>query len=761
MKKTVKIPLLYWELSNGFFVGLLVTHGVLKLGRSLKSLIRYFKEYIKREESDIFDFRFYDYIEANIRVVKVRYRPRFKSEQGIFPAPYVLDIPISVIYLKLLEDFYKCFLPILGKEFYFYNIKQLVPLVENSAKTILERLSYQEVHSLLNIPRPELEEITLKLDSKETLVSKLFSSLNMQREHQRHLIEELPSKAKIRDPQFLQRAWERGSYIEETVKKLFERVNFLLVGEEGVGKTAILEEAIRTASTLRDQENLVRKLTFWKIRARGFLGGAVYLGEWQQNCEELVEAISLKNGVLWVEDFIQLVQLGGKSPQNSVAAYLLPFLESGKLTLIGELTPSQLEVLRNLLPQFASLFQILKVEEMSKDEMNKLLEYYQEHIQKSWHITIERKALERTLVLLEKFIKYEKFPGKAFKLLGHCVKDTHLKNKKNISDSEVIETFSRITGLPEIFLKDELLLDKKELEDYFKSRIIGQNDALQKIFSVIKTFKAGLNDQQKPIATMIFAGPTGVGKTASVKALAEYFFGKGTRKNPLIRLDMSEFQHPVQIQRLIGGVEGPGKFLQEVRENPFSVVLLDEIEKADPSFFDVLLSVLDEGRLIDRYGRVTDFRNTVIIMTTNLGSKPGSSIGFQREGEEDYSSAIHAFFRPEFYNRIDHVVIFNSLDRETIHKIALKELNELKFREGLRKRNIDLVFSKRLLSMIEERGFDKELGARPLQRAIEANVVAPLARFLTKHNKLSNCMLSMDWDGKKVKIKKLKKEDKL
>ena len=258
---------------------------------------------------------------------------------------------------------------------------------------------------------------------------------------------------------------------------------------------------------------------------------------------------------------------------------------------------------------------------------------------------------------------------------------------------------------------------------------------------------------------MLFSGPTGVGKTASAKALASYFFGKGQKRSPLIRIDMSEFQHPGMLSRFIGAGNEVGKLVQEIRERPFSVLLLDEVEKADPTIFDALLTVLDEGVLVDNFGRTTNFRNTIIIMTSNLGASNRRSIGFGSSDSPKYDSAIRNFFRPEFVNRIDHIVIFNSLTSKDIEKITLKELEELKQREGFTKRGFQLEFTTAVAAHLSKVGFDERYGARPLQRAIEREIVSPLAQWILANPKVENCKLKVDFQEGELKISHVSRYD--
>ena len=316
----------------------------------------------------------------------------------------------------------------------------------------------------------------------------------------------------------------------------------------------------------------------------------------------------------------------------------------------------------------------------------------------------------------------------------------------------VIDEFVQQTGLPELFLRDDLLLDTRKLNTYFDEKIIGQPEAIARMTEIVKIYKAGINNPYKPIATLLFAGPTGVGKTASAKALADYFFGQGQKKSPLIRIDMSEFQHPGQLSRLIGSGREVGQLVKEVRERPFAVILLDEIEKAAPSIFDALLTLLDEGLMVDAFGRLTDFRNTIIIMTSNLGASTTPAIGFQGTDRESttYRSAIEKHFRPEFINRIDSVVYFNSINSEDLRKITLKELKDLSTREGFTKRNLQLIFNDPLVDHLVSIGFDKRYGARPLQRAIEQAIVKPMSYWLLEHNTDKATKLQLNWDGRLI-----------
>jgi ATP-dependent Clp protease ATP-binding subunit ClpC len=563
------------------------------------------------------------------------------------------------------------------------------------------------------------------------------------------LAERYPYSKKVRRniSAFPEAAWELDEQVAEVVDRLVNnRANVLIVGKSGTGKTSVLRQAIKKITSKSKQQ---LDFSFWQIMPQRITASAKYLGEWQEACEALVGDLSAANGILWVVDFIRLLQVGGDSPEISVAAFLTPFLQEGKLQIIGEATPEELESIRRLLPGFVENFQIVQLEELPETKIYRILDKFAAFCHQNLKIDIDKKAIELSYRLLVRYYPYQSFPGKAVRFLGQCVSAAQIATENRIDTNAVITNFVKSTGLPELFLRDDMLLKINELTGYFESKIIGQKVAIEQLTGIIKIFKAGLNNPYKPIATMIFAGPTGVGKTASAKALADYFFGVGQERSPLIRIDMSEFQHVEQIARFIGAGKEVGKLVQDIRERPFSVLLLDEVEKADPAIFDAFLSVLDEGMLVDAFGRITNFRNTIIIMTTNLGASNRQSVGFGNgmPDEATYNTAIAKYFRPEFVNRIDSIVMFNPLNAENIQAITIQELHELKQREGFTKIGLKLEFSEKLLNHLASVGFDERYGARPLQRAIEREVVAPLAQWILGNPKIKNTVLKVDYEG--------------
>lgn len=743
----INYPLLYFDFLGENILGLLVGTDYQVIDKDLRSIKSTLSDYLLKEYKKYDAYPYMDILEPRLKEFKVPVRPTYRDESGAYPMFNTLYVPVPAIYGETIQGYYECYLPLFEESFYYYDQKQFEPLVVHSSTNILSQYSPEQIYQLLRYKKPQLDFVTLKVKPNRNVswggfqFSRQFKALN-------RLTEQYPYPKNVRKniSSFPEAAWELEDKVSEVLDKLIStRSNVLIVGDTGVGKSAILKQVIKKITSASRKQKL--DFTFWRIMPQRITATAKYLGEWEETVEELINDLGAANGILWVIDIIQLLQIGGSGPEDSVAAFLLAFLQQGKLQIIGEAKPQELESMRRLLPGFVENFQIVKVEELPEKKLQNVLEKFAEYSGKNLGVRIHTDAMSLAYRLLLRYYPYESFPGKGIKFLGQCISEARLNKVDEVDKSAVIQNFISQTGLPELFLRDDLLLDQKELFEFFSGQIIGQDQAVEKLCGLVKIYKAGLNNPYKPINTLLFAGPTGVGKTASAKALADYFFGKGQKQSPLIRIDMSEFQHPSQIHRLIGSGREVGQLVKDIRERPFAVLLLDEVEKADPSIFDVLLTVLDEGILVDNYGRVTNFRNTIIIMTSNLGASNKASIGFgQKHSEESqFLSAIERHFRPEFVNRIDGIVAFKALEEEDIRKITHKELDALKKREGFAKRKLKVHFTENVVMHLAATGFDIRYGARPLQRAIEQSLVTPIANWLLRHPEVQNQKLKIDY----------------
>ena len=745
----IKYPLLYFDLGPEAVLGVLVGTDFQVVEKELKKVKSSIHGYLQKQYRKFDDYPIVDVDNPKLKIVSVPIRPSYQDQTGAYPMSYKIEVPIPVVYGATDQGHFECFLPLFEQSFFYYDADQFEALVQHFTTNILNQQGPQKIFSLMQYPTPKLDFIQLKVnferdfDWSGVLYPRQFRALN-------RLAERYPL------PRYIQKkvtslpnvAWE----LDEKVGQVFDKIvntrsNLIIVGPSGVGKSAVLKQAIRKISS--QNKNFQFDFSFWRIMAQRITASTKYLGEWQELVEEMIDDLTMANGILWVVDLAQLIQTGGQGPEDSVAAFLMPYLHQGKIQIIGEATPEELESMRRLLPGFIEQFQIISLEIPDQNKIKRIFNRFADFIFKKFKVKIEEEAIDQSTRLLNRYHPYESFPGKGIKFLGRCVTNAHLNKLETVTTREVFSNFIDMTGLPELFLRDDILLDQKELADFFNNRIIGQPLAINKLGSIVKIFKAGLNDPHKPISTMLFCGPTGVGKTASAKALADYFFGKGQKKSPLIRIDMSEFQHPGQIYRFIGDGRQAGQLVKEIRERPFSVLLLDEIEKAHPAIFDILLSILDEGQIVDTYGRITNFKNTIIIMTSNLGASHTKPIGFESKEDESaqYLSAISRHFRPEFVNRIDNIVLFRSLQESDIRRITIKELENLKSREGFLTRGLTLQFTDRVIDHLTAIGFDEKYGARPLQRAIEAKLITPIANWLLDHPDIQNQPLKIDYDA--------------
>jgi ATP-dependent Clp protease ATP-binding subunit ClpC len=410
------------------------------------------------------------------------------------------------------------------------------------------------------------------------------------------------------------------------------------------------------------------------------------------------------------------------------------------------------------LPALADLFEIVAVPKLDRRQAVAALGEVAAAHRRNLHLEMEGGVVETVYRLFARFMPYQGFPGRATGFVSELF-DRALRHKRpRVGLGDVIEQFVRQTGLPEKFLRDEVPLAREAVLDELRKQVVGQEAACRAAADLVLTFKAGLNDPNRPPGVLLFVGPTGVGKTEMAKALSRFFFGHGEKQDRLLRLDMSEYAGPGAAERLLGGDFGgpsgltglrgePSPLIRRVRQQPFSVLLLDEIEKAAPEVFDLLLGVFDEGRLTDPYGRLTTFRSTILIMTSNLGADRPAGFGLGKRSEPappGYDDAAMSFFRPEFFNRIDAVVTFEPLGRETVRSITEKELREIAGREGLARAGLRLRWTGRAAAELADRGFDRRYGARPLLRVLETLVVAPLAKFLIDRPDLRDAEVLLD-----------------
>lgn len=553
-------------------------------------------------------------------------------------------------------------------------------------------------------------------------------------------VAELLSKAK------LPAAFERDELVQQVADILTGRVprSVLLVGASGAGKSAIVYELARRPGEFGMRHPI------WATSGSRLVSGMTGFGMWQERCQKLAREVSDANALLHIGPLLELMEVGKSEHQSQgIASFLRPLLARGELLVIAECTPEQLSVIERQDTALLRVFQQVRVDEPNREVGRSILRRV---AQSTWQSTAElfdHAAIEELDRLHRRFATYSAYPGRPLRFLKNLRQDVgrvttasgDSNHRGTISPRDVVHAFSRETGLPLWLLDDELPLDLEATRKQFAQRVIGQPEAVSQVVDLLATMKAGLNREHKPLASFLFLGPTGVGKTELAKALADFVFGAGTnsgrqRDSRLIRIDMSEFSDPWAVQRLIGGTwESEGVLTARVREQPFAVVLLDEFEKAHPALFDLLLQVLGEGRLTDAAGRLADFRNCVIIMTSNLGAVTfqKGAVGFasepldQQRSREHFLKSVREFVRPEFFNRIDRIVPFSPLDEATARRIVVRQLELIRQRDGLKFRRVTFDAGEDVVEHLLSRGFEPRYGARSLKRVIERDLLAPLA----------------------------------
>jgi ATP-dependent Clp protease ATP-binding subunit ClpC len=510
--------------------------------------------------------------------------------------------------------------------------------------------------------------------------------------------------------------------------------SLLVRGETKAGKTSFLR-------LLGDR--LARK--GWTIIEAGgpeLQAGQTYIGQLEDRMKRFFSELTPAKKAIWyVPDILQIAVSGTHHGQTaSILDQALPALHAGRLIIITEATPARLTLLNQIRPNLRGVFEIAGLAAMSEERTLSVVNEFATRLGSRAGIAFDAASVPLALQLVRQYMNTSTLPGVVFDLVKLSYNRCMADGQKSIGAADMLATLSQLTGLPRAILDANEKVELEKVHRFFGERVMGQSEAVHAVVDRIAMLKAGLTDPGKPIGVFLFAGPTGTGKTELAKTLAEYLFGSGDR---MIRLDMSEFKHHESISKIVGETGyGSGQseaLTNRVRKQPFSVVLLDEFEKAHPNVWDLFLQVFDDGRLGDANGNVADFRHCIIILTSNLGATVHQNSGLGFGAREDVFSpdqvlsAVAQAFRPEFVNRLDKVIVFQPLKRDLMRDILKKELKQVLERRGLRNREWAVEWESSVLDFLLDRGFSAQLGARPLKRAIDQYLLAPLAATIVEH----------------------------
>jgi len=535
-------------------------------------------------------------------------------------------------------------------------------------------------------------------------------------------------------PDELRRAYLRDQEVGELEALLSaaDQRPVLLVGPPRVGKTAIIHECVYRMAEKRHTPWAANK-NVWLLSPQRLISGMSHVGQWENRLLAIIAEVKKRKHVLYFDDLPGLTHAGITSQSRlSVAQVLGPYLERREFQVLAEITPQSLRVLREQNRTFADQFHLLPVKEPSERQnlgiLIQVMRYWEGKRECEFHID----ALPAVLDLQRRYARHLAFPGKAADSLEQLSQSAGESHSRVAGRGDAIEQFESKSGLSFSFVDDRTTLARQDVVAALGQEVIGQAEALNAMADAVCIARARLNDPNRPLGTFLFLGPTGVGKTQCAKSLAKYLFSSTDR---LVRFDMNEYATSSDVRRLTGAMGDPkGLLTSTIMQEPFCVLLLDEIEKAHPDAFDLLLQVLGEGRLTNALGQTADFTNTMIIMTSNLGTREATSrLGFgvgDVPRDDTFVQAAREHFRPEFFNRIDRIIPFRELKRADIQQIAQGLIKDVLEREGLHRRRCMLRVEAQAMELIVDAGYHPHLGARALKRAIERQLVQPVAARL-------------------------------
>ncbi|MFM1538989.1 ATP-dependent Clp protease ATP-binding subunit [Helcococcus bovis] len=627
----------------------------------------------------------------------------------------------------------------------------------------------------------------------------------------------------------------RDKEINRIIQVLTRRTknNPILIGEAGVGKTAIVEGLAKKIA-LNDVPDIMKGMRIISLDMAQMVAGTKYRGDFEKRISDtLKEVMSLENVIIFIDEIHTIVGAGSSEGSLDASNIMKPYLTKGELKIIGATTVDEYRMFIEKEAALERRLQPIQIEEPSVEETVEIIKGIKKYYEKFHRIKITDEVIEEAVKLSDRYLVDRFLPDKAIDVIDEASsnlkvdsfkipeelkklqdeyaelnkqkeeavniqnyeKAAFIRDKINEVELKIMEFNQKEEESDEIQYTSEITVEKirsiisewakvpvtkltkeeneryRDLDKNLKGTVIGQDDAIEKVSKAIKRARVGLKDKNSPIGTFIFVGPTGVGKTYLAKQLAEEIF---ENENSLIRIDMSEYMEKHAVSKLIGsppgyvGYDEGGQLTEKVRTNPYSVILFDEIEKAHPDIFNILLQILDEGRLSDSQGREVDFTNTIMIMTSNAGASQLSkrnTIGFESEetkSKRDYehtkeivNNALKNLFKPEFLNRIDDIIVFNRLNKENIKEIVKLKLDDLIDR--ISEMGYEAKYTDKVVEKIAEVGFDDVYGARPLDRAIKTEIEDLIAERILESGISKDKKISIILRNEKISINEIGK----
>ncbi|MDI3473632.1 MAG: ATP-dependent Clp protease ATP-binding subunit ClpC [Thermotogaceae bacterium] len=727
---------------------------------------------------------------------------------------------VSTTIEELTDDYYGIYF---DTENNIYMSNELSIVLENARKEarLFNENKIDKVHFLLGVLRTPSLQVTSILNKYGVTYEKVISKVKEMYEsgeigEQKVFSEFTVDLTKLAKEGKLSPVIGREKELSRIIEILGRKTknNPILLGDPGVGKTAIVE-GLAQKIVNKDVPDYLKNKRILMLDLGRMLAGSKYRGEFEERLKNLIDEAKKQkdNVILFIDEIHTIVGAGAAEGAMDAANMLKPALARGELRCIGATTVEEYRKHIEKDKALARRFQPVLIDEPSVEDTIEILKGLKQSYEKHHNVEITDEAIEAAAKLSSKYITDRFLPDKAIDLIDEAaakirlkksstelkeiekkIKEleeriddltirsqykeaaemkqelTKLKEKYNqmveknggkVSKEVIAEVIESWTGIPASKMMESEKEKLLKLEDVIHERFVDQEEAVKVVADAIRKARAGIKDPNRPIGTFLFLGPTGVGKTELAKTLAEVLFGS---ENSMVRIDMSEYMEKHSVSRLIGsppgyvGYEEGGQLTEAVRRRPYSVILLDEIEKAHPEVFNVLLQVFDDGRLTDGKGNTVDFRNTVIIMTSNIAS---GTILRNLESGNDFEKIealvreeLKHYFRPEFINRIDHVVIFKPLTKEHVKSIVDILLKKLETR--LKDRNLTIEATEKARDYIAEKGYDPAFGARPLKRVIEREIETPLARMLIAGEILEGDRVLLDVENDKLIISPVK-----